>query len=103
MECRAQFESAPYHWTEQDDYRAFLKLLERGKFKVNPIISGVYSPEQANYVYQTLAEKKIRRSDSFSTGQNFDAIIPEYSAVHCFFSERTDSPPENKKACIRIN
>ena len=55
---RAQYESAPYHWTEQDDYKAFLQLLERGKFKVEPIISGVYSPEQANHVYQTLAKDK---------------------------------------------
>ena len=55
---RAKLESAPYHWTEQDDYRAFLKLLERGKVKVDPVISEVYSPEQAHHVYQMLAENK---------------------------------------------
>ena len=55
---RARLESAPYHWTEQDDYRAFLKLLERGKVKVDPVISEVYSPEQAHHVYQMLAENK---------------------------------------------
>ena len=55
---RAKLESSPYHWTEQDDYRAFLKLLERGKVKVDPVISEVYSPEQAHDVYKMLAENK---------------------------------------------
>lgn len=55
---RAKLESAPYHWTEQDDYRAFLKLLARGKVKVEPVISEVYSPEQAHDVYKMLAENK---------------------------------------------
>ena len=56
--CRAKQESAPYHWTEQDDYRAFLKLVENGKIKASSIISEIVSPEKAHEIYRMLAECK---------------------------------------------
>lgn len=56
--CRGKQESSPYHWTEQDDYRAFLKLLANGKMKASAIISEILSPEKAHDVYRMLAENK---------------------------------------------
>ena len=55
---RAKRESAPYHWTEQDDYRAFLKLVANGKIKASPIISEIVSPQKAHEIYRMLAEEK---------------------------------------------
>ena len=55
---RAKLESAPYHWTEQDDYRAFLKLVANGKIKASPIISEIVSPQKAHEIYRMLAEEK---------------------------------------------
>ncbi len=56
--ARAKQESAPGHWTELDDYRAFLKLVAAGKVKTRPMISEVVSPATAPAVYQRLAEVK---------------------------------------------
>jgi len=53
---RAKHESSPGHWTELDDYRAFLKLVAAGKIQTRPIISSVCSPETAPSVYGELAE-----------------------------------------------
>lgn len=53
---RPQVESRPGYWTVQDDYRALLKFLAEGRFKVRPIISEVVSPAQAPFVYSRLAE-----------------------------------------------
>ena len=51
-------DSRPGQWTEQDDYRTFLKLVAAGKMRVRPIISEVVSPEKAPEVYSCLAEDK---------------------------------------------
>lgn len=56
--CRGKQESSPHHWTEQDDYRAFLKLVANGKMKASAIISEILSPEKAYDVYRMLAENK---------------------------------------------
>lgn len=53
---RAKVESSPGHWTELDDYRAFLKLLAAGKIQTRPIVSSVCSPEKAAEVYGALAD-----------------------------------------------
>ena len=55
---RAVLESSPYHWTQEDDYRAFLKLLANGKMKASPIISQIVSPKQCHEVYQTIGTRK---------------------------------------------
>lgn len=55
---RAKQESSPGHWTEFDDYRAYLKLVAAGKVKTRPIISEVVSPETAPAVYKRLAETR---------------------------------------------
>lgn len=55
---RAKLESAPYHWTQEDDYKAFLKLLANGKMKASPVISEIVSPERAHEIYRMLAENK---------------------------------------------
>ncbi len=49
-------DSAPGRWTEQDDYRTYLKLLAAGKLQVRPLISEIVSPERAPEVYAQLAE-----------------------------------------------
>ena len=55
---RAKLESAPYHWPQEDDYKAFLKLLANGKMQASSIISEMISPEDAHSVYQMLATDK---------------------------------------------
>ncbi len=44
---RAKMESAPGRWTEQDDYRTFLKLLAAKRIQVRPLASEIVSPEEA--------------------------------------------------------
>ncbi|MPN11580.1 hypothetical protein SDC9_158883 [bioreactor metagenome] len=46
----------PGRWTEQDDYRTFLKLVAVGKMQVRPLISEIVPPEKAPEVYAQLAE-----------------------------------------------
>lgn len=53
---RPRQESAPGQWTEQDDYRAFMKLVAAGKLQVLPVISEIVSPVEAPGVYKRLAE-----------------------------------------------
>lgn len=53
---RAKTESAPGRWTEQDDYRTFLKLVAAGRLKIRPLISEIVSPERAPEVYARLAD-----------------------------------------------
>lgn len=53
---RAKTESAPGRWTEQDDYRTFLKLVAAGRLKIRPLISEIVSPERAPEVYACLAD-----------------------------------------------
>jgi 2-desacetyl-2-hydroxyethyl bacteriochlorophyllide A dehydrogenase len=55
---RARCESSIGRWTEQDDYRTFLKLVAAKKMKVQPIISEIVSPEEAPRVYKRLAEEE---------------------------------------------
>ncbi len=53
---RAKQESSPGHWTELDDYRAFLKFVAAGKVRTRPIVSSICSPEEAAAVYGELAD-----------------------------------------------
>ncbi len=55
---RAKNESSPHHWTENDDYRAFLKLVANGKIKTRELLSEIVSPEKAHDIYNMLAEDK---------------------------------------------
>jgi 2-desacetyl-2-hydroxyethyl bacteriochlorophyllide A dehydrogenase len=55
---RPKRESAPGRWTEQDDYRTFLKLLAARKLQVRPLISEIISPEMAGVTYERLAQEK---------------------------------------------
>ena len=55
---RSQHESAPWHWTEHDDYRTFLKLLAARKLQIRPLISEIVLPEAAPEVYASLTENK---------------------------------------------
>jgi 2-desacetyl-2-hydroxyethyl bacteriochlorophyllide A dehydrogenase len=55
---RPKQESAPGRWTQEDDYRTFLKLLGAKKIQTRPIISEIVSPEAAPAVYGRLAETK---------------------------------------------
>ena len=55
---RAKVESAPYHWTQEDDYRAFLKLLANGKMKASEIISEIVTPDKCHDIYAMLGENK---------------------------------------------
>lgn len=56
---RPETESAPGRWTEQDDYRTFLKLVAAGRLKIRPLISEIVSPEQAPEVYARLADNPL--------------------------------------------
>jgi len=56
--ARAKHESSPGHWTELDDYRAFLKLVAAKKLQTRPLISEIVSPETAPAVYGRLAKEK---------------------------------------------
>ena len=53
---RPLVESAPGQWTEQDDYRTFMKLVAAKKLHVLPVISEIASPAEAPAVYARLAE-----------------------------------------------
>ena len=53
---RPKQESSPGHWTELDDYRAYLKLVAAGKVQTRPIVSSIHSPEAASSVYAELAD-----------------------------------------------
>ena len=55
---RPKHESSPGHWTEHDDYRAFLKLVTAKKLHIRPLISEIVSPEAASEVYSRLAKEK---------------------------------------------
>lgn len=55
---RARCESAPGRWTEQDDYRTFLKLVAAGKLITRPLISEIVSPANARAIYGRLAETR---------------------------------------------
>ena len=55
---RARCESAPGRWTEQDDYRTFLKLVAAGKLITRPLISEIVSPANTHAIYGRLAETR---------------------------------------------
>lgn len=55
---RPQRDSAPGRWTEHDDYRTFLKLVEADKIQTRPLISEIVSPETAHAVYARLASNE---------------------------------------------
>lgn len=45
-------------WSQQDDYRTFLKFLGAGKLQIRPIISEIVSPHKATEVYDRLVKVK---------------------------------------------
>lgn len=52
---RAKVETHPYHWTQEDDYRAYLKLVANGKMKARDIISRIMHPSQCTEVFAAMA------------------------------------------------
>ena len=52
---RARLESHPYHWTQEDDYRAYLKLVANGKMKTRELISRMLHPSQCTEVFAAMA------------------------------------------------
>ncbi len=56
--ARAKHESSTGRWTEQDDYRTFLKFVAAKKLNVRSLISETVSPINAPAVYKRLAENK---------------------------------------------
>ncbi len=55
---RPRIDSRQGEWTEQDDYRTFLKFLAAGKIQTKPLISEIVSPADATEIYLKLAEMK---------------------------------------------
>lgn len=64
---RPKFESYPHHWTHQDDCRAILSMIARGRLQVRPILSRVVSPETAPEIYRQLCN-----DPAFPMGTVFD-------------------------------
>ena len=53
---RPKVESYPHHWTHQDDCKAILDLISRGRLQVSPIVSRVVLPENAPEIYDQLCD-----------------------------------------------
>ena len=64
---RPKVESYPHHWTHQDDCRAILDLISRGRLQVSPIVSRVVLPENAPEIYDQLCD-----DPKFPIGTVFD-------------------------------
>lgn len=64
---RPKVESYPHHWTHQDDCRAILDLISRGRLQVSPIVSRVVLPENAPEIYDQLCD-----DPKFPMGTVFD-------------------------------
>lgn len=64
---RPKVESYPHHWTHHDDCRAIIDLIHAGRVRVEPIISRVAAPQNANEIYTELCENK-----NFPLGTVFD-------------------------------
>jgi threonine dehydrogenase-like Zn-dependent dehydrogenase len=57
--ARPTQESYPHHWTHQDDCKALLRMLGAKRLNMQPIISEVYTPDEAPQVYKRLAEDPL--------------------------------------------
>ena len=64
---RPKVESYPHHWTHQDDCKAILDLISRGRLQVSPIVSRVVLPENAPEIYDQLCD-----DPKFPMGTVFD-------------------------------
>lgn len=64
---RPKVESYPHHWTHQDDCKAILELIERGRLDVKSIVSRVVPPEAAPEIYTELCD-----DPAFPIGTVFD-------------------------------
>ena len=64
---RPKVESYPHHWTHQDDCKAILELIARGRLDVKSIVSRVVPPEAAPEIYTELCD-----DPNFPLGTVFD-------------------------------
>ncbi|MBQ3084829.1 MAG: zinc-binding alcohol dehydrogenase [Clostridia bacterium] len=64
---RPKVESYPHHWTHQDDCKAILELIERGRLDVKSVVSRVVPPETAPEIYTELCD-----NPNFPLGTVFD-------------------------------
>jgi len=55
---RPKFESYPHHWTHQDDCCAILDLISAKRVRVEPIVSRIESPVNAEQIYNELCDDK---------------------------------------------
>ena len=65
--ARPKAESSPGMWTDEDDLKAILKLVEGKRLNFQDMICEIHSPEEANEVYNRLATEK-----DFPIGVLFD-------------------------------
>ena len=55
---RPKVDSYPHYWTNEADCLALVRLMEKGKIQVDPILSTVASPEQCEEIYDRLCKDK---------------------------------------------
>lgn len=65
--ARPKFESYPHYWTERDDCKALLKLMESKRLDLGILIQEIHKPEDAPEVYHRLVHDK-----NFPIGVVFD-------------------------------
>lgn len=56
--ARPNVESSPNFWKLEDDKKAILELISRGRLKLSDLICETYSPENAEMVFKNLAYDK---------------------------------------------
>lgn len=67
--ARPQNESAPGLWTERDDVRALLRLIQGGRIDLGRLVQEVHSPEDAPAVYVRLATERSFPVVQFDWGE----------------------------------
>lgn len=64
---RPRYESYPHHWTHHDDCQAILAMIATKRVQVEPIVSRIESPLNAQEIYNQLCDDK-----DFPMGTVFD-------------------------------
>ncbi len=64
---RPKVDSYPYHWTNEDDCMAIMKMMNMGRLDCSKIITEVVNPQDGKFVYERLAN-----DPDFPTGIAFD-------------------------------
>lgn len=55
-QARPEVNSYGGYWTQNDDFRALIKLVESGRLQLSPMVDEIHSPEKAPEIYKRLAE-----------------------------------------------